>query len=150
MADLISEAEQESQKLDFAYKRAHHILLMNVWTPTFFAKTHSPDSLNILLNNEYSQLMKPEDYLGGIKAMIPHDIYKSVGSDIKEIKNIIKADMLIVSPTQDHLVNPLSSIELAKELNAELVTLESDCGHAAFACESEKVKVAITAFLNDR
>ncbi len=150
MADLISEAGEDSQKLDFAYKRAHNILLMNVWTPTFFVKTHSPDSLNIFLKNEYSQLMKPEDYLGGLNAMIPHDIYNSVGSNIKEIKNIIEADMLIVSPTQDHLVNPLSSIELAKELNAELVTLESDCGHAAFACESEKIKVALTAFLNDR
>ena len=150
MADLILAAGQDIQKLDFAYKRAHNILLMNVWTPTFFAQTHSPDSLSIFLNNEYSQLMRPEDYLGGIKAMEPHDIYKSVGSNLKEIKNIINADMLIVSPIQDHLVNPLSSIELAKELDAELVILESNCGHAAFACESEKIKIAIAAFLNDR
>lgn len=150
MADLISKGAQNSQELDFAYKRAHNIMLMNVWTPSFFVRTHSSDSLDVFLNKEYSQLMKPEDYLGGIKAMEPHDIYKSVTSNLKEIIKIIKADMLIISPTQDHLVNQLSSIELAKELNAELMTLESDCGHVAFACESEKIKLAITAFLNDR
>jgi homoserine O-acetyltransferase/O-succinyltransferase len=150
MADIITEAGQDEQKLDFAYKRAYNILLMNLWTPTFFAKTHKPDSLDLFLNQSYSQLMEPEDYLGGLKAMIPHDIYKSAGCVLKDIKNIIKADMLIIPATQDHCVNPISAIELSKELNAELVTLDGDCGHSAFTCETEKIKNAITAFLNDR
>jgi homoserine acetyltransferase len=32
-------------------------------------------------------------------------------------------------------------------LAASLVTLMGDCGHVAFSCESEKVKSAVTAFL---
>lgn len=150
MADIITEAGKDAQKLDFAYKRAYNILLMNLWTPAFFAKTHNPDSLDLVLNQIHSQLMEPEDYLGGLKAMIPHDIYKSAGCALKDIKNIIKADMLIIPATQDHAVNPLSAIELSKELNAELVTLDGDCGHSSFACETAKIKNAITAFLNDR
>jgi len=150
MADIITEAGQDVEKLDFAYKRAYNILLMNLWTPTFFSKTHNPDSLDLVLDQIYSQLMEPEDYLGGLKAMIPHDIYKSAECGLKDIKNIIKADMLIIPATQDHAVNPLSAIELSKELNAELVTLDGDCGHSSFTCETEKSKNAITEFLNDR
>ncbi len=58
--------------------------------------------------------------------------------------------MLIIPATQDHLVNPLSSIELSKVLDARLVTLSGNCGHVAFVCESVKIKKAITEFLNDR
>ena len=150
MADIITEAGHDVQKLDFAYKQAYNILLMNAWTPAFFAKTHQPDSLDLYLNQKYSQLMEPEDYLGGLKAMIPHDIYKSACCVLKDIKNIIKADMLIITASQDHTVNPISAIELSQVLNAELVTLDGDCGHFSFFCETEKIKNAITAFLNDR
>jgi homoserine O-acetyltransferase len=150
MADLMTEAGQDPRKLDFAYKQAHNIVLMNANTPTLFAETIDPDSIDIYLEEEYSRLMKPEDYLGGLNAMIPHDIYKSADCSIKNVKDIIKADMLIIPASQDHLVNPLSSIELAKVLDAELETLTSDCGHGAFACESVKIKKVITEFLNDR
>lgn len=147
MADLIGEAGKDKQQLDFAYKRAHNILLMNINTPSLFASTQSADSLNIYLEKEYSQLMKPEDYLGGLKAMIPHDIYKSANVNSGNIENIIKADMLIISATQDHLVNPISAMELANKLNAKLMALVSDCGHLAFGCETEKIKSAISTFL---
>ncbi len=56
-------------------------------------------------------------------------------------------DMLVISATQDHAVNPIASIELSKTLDCELVTLVSDCGHMSFACETEKIKEAITTFL---
>ena len=122
---------------------------MNLWTPTFFVRAHSPDDLEQFLIEEYSRMMKPEDYLGGLMAMIPHDIFKSVSSP-EEIENIIKADMLIISAKQDHLVNPISSIELSKKINAKLVTLDTDCGHLAVGCETEKIRQEITSFLNDK
>ena len=57
--------------------------------------------------------------------------------------------MLIISATQDHLVNPIASMEISKTLNCKLVTLPSDCGHSTFACEAEKIKKAITTFLKE-
>jgi len=150
MADLMLEAGQNKQKLDFAYKRAHNIMLININTPTYKVSTVSVDSLDNYLKNEYTNLMKPEDYLGGIEAIISNDIFKSAHSKTEDdIKNIIKADLLIISATQDHLVNPIAAMELSKILNCKLVTLLSDCGHGAFACETEKVKKAITAFLKE-
>ena len=108
MAYLMEEAEQDKQKLDFAYKQAHNIFLMNINTPTFMTNSLSPDSLENYLNDEYVRLMKPEDYLGGLNALIPHDIYKSANSNPEDIKNVIQADMLVISATQDHAVNPIA------------------------------------------
>jgi len=41
----------------------------------------------------------------------------------------------------------INAMQLAEELNAKLVTLDSDCGHGSFGCEADKIKKAITAFL---
>jgi homoserine O-acetyltransferase/O-succinyltransferase len=147
MADIITEAGTDKKKLDFAYRHAHNILLMNLNTPGYFEKTKSADKLNSFLEEQYAGLMKPEDYLAGLKAMIAQDIYKSSNTDINGIKSKIKADMLIVVSTYDHLVNPASSIKLSEKLNAPLVTLTGDCGHTAFSCEPEKVKAATIPFL---
>ncbi len=143
------EAGQDKQKLDFAYKRAHNILLMNVNTPTYLVSNLSVDSLDDYLKNEYSNLMKPEDYLGGIKAIIWNDIFRNADSNANDIKNIIKAELLIISATQDYLVNPIASIEISKKINCKLVTLLGDCGHGAFTCEAEKIKKAIITFLKE-
>jgi homoserine O-acetyltransferase/O-succinyltransferase len=147
MADLITEAGTDKVKLDFAYRRAYNILLMNLNTPEYFVKTRNEEGLNAFLGGEYTKLMKPEDYLGGLKAMISHDIYKSAGISFDEIRNKIKTDMLIIVSAQDHLVNPASAIKLCDKLNAQLVTLYNDCGHTAFSCETEKVKNAVIPFL---
>ncbi len=147
MIDLMEEAGLDKQKLGFAYKRAHNIFLMNISTPEFMTNSYSPDNLEDYLNDEYARLMKPDDYLGGLKAVITHDIYKNANSNPEDIKNIIQADMLVISATQDHAVNPVASIKLSKTLNCQLVTLLSNCGHLAVGCEAEKVKKAITTFL---
>ena len=91
--------------------------------------------------------MDPYDYLGGVQAMISRDIYKSSKQNIDTISAIIKADLLVIVAAQDHVVHPSSASQLAKKLAAPLVTLMGDCGHVAFACESEKVKTAVTKFL---
>jgi hypothetical protein len=53
----------------------------------------------------------------------------------------------VIVEAQDHVVQPSSASELAKKLEAPLVTFMGDCGPIAFFCESEKVKTVVTAFL---
>jgi homoserine acetyltransferase len=50
---------------------------------------------------------------------------------------------------QDHLVNPLPSIEFAKMLHAQLIELDSDCGHRAHTCEMKRIGTAVAAFLEN-
>jgi len=147
MADIITKAGQEEEDLNFAFKRAHNILLMNLHTPAYIAYNYKADSLDVYIN-QFAATMKPEDYLGGLNAIISHDIYKSANSNPDNITNIIEADLLVIVASQDHLVNPILATTLAEKLRAQLVTLSGNCGHMAVFCETDKVKKTIAGFLN--
>ncbi len=146
MADIITHAKQEGEDLDLALKRAANIELINLLTPAYVAKTYPADSVGVY-RKTYGFVMKPLDVLGGLNAMIPHDIYKNANTTPEDISAVIKAEVMVVIATQDHLVNPISAITLAEKLNAQLVTLEGDCGHLAAFCEAGKVKQSIDSFL---
>lgn len=148
MADIITTGKKDNQKLEDAYKKAHNILLMNMNTPTFLATTQPAEKLDAYLESSYSSLMDVHDYLGGIQAMIPHDIFKNSNSTPENIHEKIKAELLIIVASQDHLVNPLSAIELSSKLKAKLVQLESNAGHMSVFTETPKVKEAIDNFWN--
>ena len=90
--------------------------------------------------------MNSKDYLAGLNAMIKHDIYKSSNSNLDNIKNVVKADVLVVISQQDHAVNPTSSIAFSKAFGCRLLELTSDCGHIAFMCESAKAKEVYSPF----
>ena len=146
-ADLIIEADKDEEGIDFALKRAYDILYMNIFTPSFFIRTQSPDSLEAYRNGMHSNMINSKDYLAQVNAMIHHDIYKSSNINPENIKNVVKADVLIIINQQDHAVNPTSSIAFSKVLGCGLVELTSDYGHMAFSYEDKKVKKAVSDFL---
>ncbi len=149
-ADLIMEAGSNEHNVDFAMKRVYDILSMNSSTPSFLARTWSPDSIKAFRNEKYAQMMNSEDYLAGLNAMIQHDIYKTSNINLDNIKNLVKADILVIISQQDHLVNPTSSIAFSKAYGCGSLELTSDFGHGAPFFESEKVKEAISSFLKRR
>lgn len=145
---LIENAGKDPQKLSFAMERVIDILTMNVYTPSFYATKQNPDSFAVYMENEYkNQKMKPEDFLAGMKALIKQNIYVGPNGKTINLNQVIKAKTLFIVGEQDHIVNPSASIVLAKQLNATLLILKSDCGHAAIFCEADKVKKAVTDFL---
>ena len=145
-ADIIIAADEQEGDMKEALRLAHNIELMHIASPNYIVNKFPADSATIALKKGATSL-DPCDYLGGVKAMISQDIYKSSKQNIDTISAIIKADLLVIVAAQDHVVHPSSASQLAKKLAAPLVTLMGDCGHVAFACESEKVKTAVTEFL---
>ena len=79
--------------------------------------------------------------------MILQDIYKSSGTNPNNIKNIVKAETLVIISQQDHLVNPISSIAFSEELGCKLLELTGDCGHSAPWCEQEIINKTILSFV---
>ncbi|PKG44188.1 alpha/beta hydrolase [Psychroflexus sp. MES1-P1E] len=145
-ADIIIAADEQEGDMKEALRLAHNIELMHLASPNYIVNKFPADSATIALK-EGATSLDPYDYLGGVKAMISQDIYKSSKQNIDTISAIIKADLLVIVAAQDHVVHPSSASQLAKKLAAPLVTLMGDCGHIAFFCESEKVKTAVTEFL---
>ena len=146
-ADLIIEAGIDEEDIDFAMKRAYEIFNMNIRTPSFFVRTESPDNLEAYRNEIYSDMMNSKDYLAQVNAMIPYDMYISSKKKPTDIKNVVKADILVIVNEQDHCVNPASSIVFAKLVGCQLVELTSDYGHTAFFYEHKKIKKAVSDFL---
>jgi homoserine O-acetyltransferase len=146
-ADLIVNAGSKKKNIDFAMKKVYDILNMNATTPSFLVRNINPDGINAFRNEKYAHIVNSKNYLAGLNAMIDHDIYKSSKSDLKMIKNLVKADILLIIAQQDHLVNPTSTITFSKAIDCELLELKGDCGHGAPFCEHEKVKKAISYFL---
>jgi homoserine O-acetyltransferase len=55
----------------------------------------------------------------------------------------VKAHMLIIVDTQDHMVNPQPALAFAALLHVDPVVLDSDCGHLGPGCSAETVIPAV-------
>jgi len=146
--DLIENAGSNTEDINFALKRAYDIFNINKFTPAFYNTKYKLEDIDAFKSNQYAKMMDYKDYLFGIKSMLNHDIYKNLEGDNQIIKDKIKADVLIIVSQKDHLVNPAKSIAFSKLLDCQLVELTGDCGHIAPWCEAQKIKEALSSFLN--
>ncbi|TAH19333.1 MAG: alpha/beta fold hydrolase [Cytophagales bacterium] len=89
--------------------------------------------------------LNPLNWASQLRAMMAHDIYKIVPKG--QIKEKLKAKMLLVYSLQDMMVNPQASIELADLLQNERLELKGNCGHLAPSCEGAEVLKAVKEFL---
>lgn len=81
------------------------------------------------------------------QAMMAHDVSAGFGGSMERAAAAVKARMLVVVATRDHVVTPSPATEFARLLKAQLLTLEGDCGHLAPGCESQKVNPVVADFL---
>lgn len=88
--------------------------------------------------------LDPYNWASQLRAMIGQDIYR--GRTPAELKSTIRAKLMIIVATQDHMVTPGPATELARALQVPLVELIGECGHLATSCEEAKVRTEIGKF----
>jgi len=89
-----------------------------------------------------------EDYVSQLRAFVEHDIYKEFDGSVDATAKKIKADTLVIVGATDHMLQPDAAQELAKALNAKLITITTDTGHMALLVkEGETVNQAVRSFL---
>jgi len=147
--EMIKYVEKSGDKdeIEFTRKRLADIDIMHLYTPSYFVHTQIADSLKPFLTEMYKERNDISNLGSQIEAMMGQDIYKSSGKNSSEIKNVIKAKVLLIISLQDHMVNPQGCIELSKQISCQLETFDCDCGHNLFNCGSEKAKGIIASFL---
>jgi homoserine O-acetyltransferase len=91
----------------------------------------------------------PYDWASQLRAMIAHDVSATLGGSMEKAAAAVRARVMVVSAAQDHMVTPGPSFDFAKRIGAEVVLLESPCGHRAPGCEQEKVVAAVRRFLGE-
>jgi homoserine O-acetyltransferase/O-succinyltransferase len=119
-------------------------------TPENFNKTHSREQLaKELADAKKAPGQDCNNKIRQTEAMMALDISKGFGGSMEQAARAVKAKVLVIVATHDHVVTPGPARDLAELLNAPIVELTGDCGHQAPGCEEAKVKVATYGFLSN-
>jgi homoserine O-acetyltransferase len=126
-----------------------YIHTLHLYSPQYWLTHINPDDFKTSMADREKGLLtlNANDWAWQLKAMIGHDIYKKAGKKPQEIKELVKAKVMIVAATHDQMVNPQPSLDLARLLGTQPLELTGECGHLAPGCEAAKVNPAIQAFL---
>jgi homoserine O-acetyltransferase len=87
------------------------------------------------------------NWLRQLEAMLGQDISKRFDGSMERAAQTVKARVLIIAASQDHMVNPDAALDFARLLHSEPVVLKGDCGHLATLCEQQTVAKAVHEFL---
>ncbi|HEY2468133.1 MAG TPA: alpha/beta fold hydrolase [Terracidiphilus sp.] len=124
---------------------------MNLSTPAYYARTNPAPRFDAIHADYFSKGILPfdaNDWRAQLEAMIHHDV--AHGGSLQDAAKKVKARVLVIVAAQDHMVNPKPALDFAPLINAKTLVLESDCGHLAFGCESEKFYPAVRYFLDGK
>jgi homoserine O-acetyltransferase/O-succinyltransferase len=122
---------------------------MNLSTPDFRANHTTREGFQQYFDQIVSdgdRFMDANDYMRQLQALIGHDI--AHGGSLYDAASKVKAKVLIINASQDHMVNPLPALGFAKLIHAQTLVLDSDCGHMAPGCEMDKMKPVVQQFLS--
>jgi len=149
-AALFSMPTKDEKSKELALRMASNVFLLNKYTPSYWLhdiKQEKVDSIVLAVQTDILKKIKPDDWLSQVKAILTQDIYKSSGKAIDDMKQQITAKTLMVVCKSDYIVNPQSSVDLAKAIGSTLLELNNDCGHTGFMCDQPLVKETVINFL---
>jgi homoserine O-acetyltransferase len=119
---------------------------MNVTSPGYRVEHTNPKDFAAfaaaLKKNVHGDAGTASDSIRQRQAIISYDLPAELGLSFEQTAKLVRAKMMIVITTQDHMVNPSPALQFAKELGAPVVELDSPCGHQSFTCVSTGPTVA--------
>jgi homoserine O-acetyltransferase len=123
---------------------------LNLTTPAYrVAQTPPRDFPEFLAKTEQDTLKSfdANDWIRQLQAMMAQDVSKPFGESMEKAASAVRAQVLVVPATQDHMVNPAPALDFAKLIHAQTFELTSDCGHLSPGCEEKELDSAIQEFL---
>ncbi|MHB8109565.1 MAG: alpha/beta fold hydrolase [Syntrophorhabdaceae bacterium] len=117
-------------------------------TPRRFIAENSPEDTDAFIEKAQKDFSAydPHDLAWQIKAILKQDIYAKFAPGLKFAKDGYPS-MLAVISRQDMMVNPAPAREFAEITGADLLMLDSECGHYIFQCEFSRISSAVREFL---
>lgn len=123
---------------------------MNLTTPQYRAEHTTRADFSQFLEKTEADTSKHFDannWIRQLQAMMAQDVSKPVEGSMEKAAAQVRAQVLVVAATQDHMVNPGPALDFAKLIHAQMLELASDCGHLSPGCEEQKMNAAIQEFL---
>ena len=133
-----------------AMKAVSAIHGLHLHTPQHLATMDSTAFRDFVSQREEHILaFDPHDWAWQIKAMRRHDVTASFGGSLSRAAAAVEANALVVTVTQDHMVNPIPARRFAKEMSARQLRLDTPCGHLGTGCKADRVRTTVAHFLRD-
>lgn len=123
---------------------------MNLRTPEYLATHVPPDQFAEFLARAEKETVNgfdANDWLRQLQASKRQDISRHFGGSMEKAAAAVRAQVLIIVATQDHMVNPAAPLAFAKLIHAQTLELTSDCGHLSNGCEAAKMNPVVQQFL---
>ncbi len=98
-------------------------------------------------DHDASKVFPPICWKYQLISMINHDITRKFNKNKEATGKHIKAEILSIVASQDHILNPEPAMEFAKFTKGRLYVLDNDGGHQAVGNEMETVGKVIDEFL---
>ena len=87
------------------------------------------------------------NHIRQMEAMMSLDVSDDFGGSMEKAAAAVKAKVLVIVGTYDHVVTPVPAKDFARQIGADLLELPSDCGHQTPACEDKVVVGRVRSFL---
>ncbi len=121
-----------------------------VRTPQWVATHYKVEQMDSLFGTFYKgepEIFTNADLVSQIKAMLRHDVARDWDGDLQKAARQVKAKVLIIQVSSDHMVNPLNALKFAQLIHARTFVFDSPCGHLGIGCNMAKVSREIANFL---
>ena len=119
------------------------------FTPAYRAQETSATALPALITaiEEEARHYHLYDLLSQMRAISRYDLGDSFYTTPTAGEEHLTPQALIIVAEQDHLLLPTTTAAFAQATGSRIITLDTDCGHYAFACEQERISAAVRSFL---
>lgn len=126
------------------------LMTMANHTPQERSRMTSRDSVERFMEglDEVRPTFNAYNTMGQLKAMIGHDVSQPFGGSMERARQAVRAELLVVSSIQDHVVRPEPAQAFAKAIGAQTWDTTHDCGHSVFSCDTGTMGAVINAFLD--
>lgn len=135
-----------------AIKTGAAIHTLAITTPEYRISHTSRDAFPHLLESSEQEMLQgcdPNDCIRQAQAMMDLDVSAPFGGSMERAASAVRAQVMIIVSTRDHMVNPRPALDFGKLLKVSAVELDSDCGHLSFSCEMEKLVPMVDRFLGN-
>ena len=151
-ADIIEKAGSSPAAKASAMEEVLEVHLMHLETPAYWVRTEKPENFEARLAREIARAktLDADNWLCQLRAMMGHDIYASSGKSADDLKNVVKARVLVIAAKQDHMVNPASSVAFARALGCDLYEPDNDCGHIPGMCEGAVIRALVSGWVKSQ
>ncbi len=119
------------------------------FTPAYRAQETSAAALPELVTaiEEEALHYRLHDLLSQMRAISGHDLGDSFPAALTTGEEHLTPQALIIVAEQDHLLLPTTTAAFAQATGSKIITLDTNCGHYAFACEQKPISEAVRKFL---